>query len=142
MSTETEAKFHGWNHYIFDPVTKTVRVTQDAREWTAYDEGKARFLATTEIGHGIKIKTVFLGIDHWPMAEGTCDFDEEGGDNPDGLPVLFGTMIFGGPHDQNEMMYTTYEKAMAGHAFMVAKASVDAKAMDRTSDPDYYRCGL
>ena len=48
-----------------------------------------------------RISTVFLHLDHnW---------------NPDGEPVLFETMIFGGEYDEEMWRYCTWEEAKAGH---------------------------
>ena len=55
---------------------------------------------------GIKISTVFLVINHnW-------------GDGP---PVLFETMIFGGPLDETIERYCTWEEAEEGHKRLVQK---------------------
>ena len=58
-------------------------------------------------GQEILVSTVFLGLDH---AFG-C-----------GPPVLWETMIFGGPHDQHQDRYTSREAAVAGHATALALA--------------------
>lgn len=54
----------------------------------------------------IEVSTVFLGMDHgW-------------GDGP---PILFETMVFGGPWDSDCERYCTWVEAEAGHAATVAK---------------------
>jgi hypothetical protein len=54
------------------------------------------------------ISTVWLGMDHgWPGPEPY-------------RPVIFETMIFGGPHDHCMMRYHTEEEAIKGHAEAVA----------------------
>lgn len=63
-----------------------------------------RQVASEYVGD-IKISTVFLGIDH--------GFDPTG--SPDYKPVLFETMIFNGPLDQECIRYCTWDEAMAGH---------------------------
>jgi hypothetical protein len=50
--------------------------------------------------NGIKVSTVFLGIDH------------SFGDGP---PLLFETMIFGGEDDQTCWRFSTWEEAEAHH---------------------------
>lgn len=48
-----------------------------------------------------RVSTVFLQLDHnW---------------DPDGKPILFETMIFGGEYDQEMWRYPTWEEAKAGH---------------------------
>lgn len=78
----------------------------DAMEWGKFMGGKDnRRVAFTEIGD-VRVSTVFLGIDHaW------------GG----GPPVLFETMVFGGPLGDEQDRYCTWEDAEAGHAAMVER---------------------
>jgi hypothetical protein len=54
-----------------------------------------------------RISTVFLGLDH-----------NHGGVGP---PILFETMVFGGPLDRECQRYATWDEAEAGHAEMVAR---------------------
>jgi hypothetical protein len=57
-------------------------------------------VASTEIDDA-RVSTVWLGIDH-----------SFGG----GPPIIFETMVFGGPHDQAQMRYSTEAEAIDGHA--------------------------
>ncbi len=53
----------------------------------------------------IAVSTVFLTYDHgWP-----------------GCPLLFETMVFGGPLDGRQERYGTWAEAEAGHAAMVRR---------------------
>ena len=53
----------------------------------------------------VLISTVFLGIDHnWGLGD----------------PILWETMIFGGPHHGYSERYTSRDEAIAGHAEAVA----------------------
>ena len=54
-----------------------------------------------------RISTVFLGLNH-----NFCG---------DGPPLIFETMVFGGPLDQEQERYSTWEQAEAGHAAMLAR---------------------
>lgn len=66
---------------------------------------KWRVLQQTEIGIAL-VSTVFLGTDHsW------------GGPRP----ILFESMIFHGPMDQEQERYATREEALAGHADLVER---------------------
>ena len=76
----------------------------DLIKWGRFMQSETRKVALDEVG-GIKISTVFLGLDH-----------SFGG----WVPVLWGTMIFGGKHDQYQERYTTKQKALEGHAKAVA----------------------
>lgn len=50
--------------------------------------------------NGIDISTVFLGIDHGFAGN---------------APMLFETMVFGGPDNQYQERYSTWEQAEKGH---------------------------
>ncbi len=56
----------------------------------------------------VSISTVFLGLDH-----------SFGGDTP----ILFETMVFGGPFDQEQERYETWKQAERGHKRWVEKVS-------------------
>lgn len=66
-----------------------------------------RIVELTE-ADGVVVSTVFLGIDHGFFVNGP--------------PVLWETMIFGGPHDGYQRRYTSRVAAQKGHADSVALA--------------------
>lgn len=68
--------------------------------------GKCR-VAWTEVYDGCRVSTVFLALDH-----------RFSGDGP---PIVFETMVFGGPFDQEQERYCTWVEAEAGHARWVEK---------------------
>jgi len=71
---------------------------------------KSRSVAQTDVDNGeISVSTVFLGLDH--------SFGY-------GPPVLFETMIFGGPEDGYQERYTTWDEAVEGHKKAVKIASL------------------
>lgn len=72
-------------------------------EW--YGDIKNRVVKRTEVG-GCEVSTVFLGLDH--------SFD-------DGPPVLFETLVFGGPLDEEMERYHAWEEAEKGHQDMVER---------------------
>lgn len=82
-------------------------------ERTARDEPPAGDFRTGgrvvawESSGAVTVSTVFLGADH---------------SHGHGPPVLFETMIFGGPHDEYQRRYSTLAEAEAGHAEAVALA--------------------
>jgi len=87
------------NHYILDD-NGEIQVA-DLMTWAQWFESHPdkRRIAYDELGKA-KVSTVFIGLNHnW-------------GDDP---PLLFETMIFGGPHDQDQWRYSTREEALAGH---------------------------
>ena len=52
----------------------------------------------------VRVSTVFLGIDHGFFSEGP--------------PILWETMVFGGPLDGEQERYTSREAAFQGHQLM------------------------
>jgi hypothetical protein len=94
--------------YILDAEGNPVH-EPDLMKWAKWFEGgDKRRLARTEISKEITVSTLFLGIDHnWG----------------DGSPVLWETMIFGGPHDQYQERYTSRQAALKGHEWAVKLAS-------------------
>ena len=89
--------------YILDGKTP---VLCDDRTWGRWMETASRHVMQEE-REGVRVSTVFLGLDH------------QGGEGPH---LLFETMIFGGPHDQDQARYPTWAEAEAGHAQMCRKA--------------------
>ena len=83
-------------------------VKVDLMAWAKWFETADRKVARTLLPEGVKVSTVFLGIDH--------NFGDKG------PPILFETMIFGGSLDEEMDRYSTWEEAEAGHKRMVTKA--------------------
>ncbi len=94
------------DEYILDADGNPVPC-DDVLEWAKWFQGADRCVAKTEISDGVNVSTVFLGLDHNFMG---------------GTPVLWETMIFGGPHDQYCDRYTSREDALRGHEMAVAIA--------------------
>lgn len=90
-------------YYILDGKTA---VQVDLMTWARWFETAHRHVANETIGES-KISTVFLGLDH------------RFGD--DGPPLLFETMVFGGPLDQEQERCSTWEEAEHMHAVMVMR---------------------
>jgi hypothetical protein len=55
----------------------------------------------------IRVSTVFLALDHNHFG--------------DGDPLLFETMVFGGPHDQDQWRYATWDEAERGHSAVLER---------------------
>lgn len=77
----------------------------DLMTWAKSFDSPNRFIAKDSHGK-VKVSTVFLGLDHG-----------FGGSKP----LLFETMVFGGPLDQEMDRYSTYDEAVAGHTKMLHK---------------------
>ena len=86
---------------------KTPKLVEDVLEWGMWFETADRHVAQTTLSNGVRVSTVFLGLDH-----------SFGG----GKPILFETMIFGGKPNDYQEQYTTWEEAEAGHKKALAKA--------------------
>jgi len=83
-------------HYILEGKTP---VLVSKTEWARAFEIGNRHVDETYIGD-LHVSTVFLGLDH------------QFGDGP---PLLFETMIFGGPEDQYQTRCSTWEEAEQMH---------------------------
>ena len=92
--------------------TGTPVPSEDAREWGRWMEGGNRIIQRTELESGVRVSTVFLGIDHNFFG---------------GEPLLFETMIFGGPLDEYQWRYSTRQEALKGHDEAVWAADLAGK---------------
>jgi hypothetical protein len=93
--------------YILAEDGRTPVEEPDLMKWARWFENSERQVAHDVVG-AIQVSTVFLGFDH--------SFREiVGGEGP---PVLWETMIFGGPADLDgyQDRYSSYGEAVAGHA--------------------------
>lgn len=89
-------------YYILDGTTPVMCDLLKWAEWFALSD---RTVACTDLGE-CRVSTVFLG----------SDYSLNGGP-----PLIFETMVFGGPHDGEIDRYSTWDEANAGHAEMVAR---------------------
>ena len=98
--------------YILDG--KTAIPCDDLMRWAVWFEKSqgARRVALTDTADA-RVSTVFLGLDH--------NYSESG------PPLLFETMVFGGPFDQEQERYPTWEGAEEGHQRWVAKIKKEAR---------------
>lgn len=78
---------------------KNVVECDDIHKWASRYEKADRTVAKSE-KDGVRVSTIFLGIDH------------SFGNGP---PLLFETMIFGGKHDEDQWRYSTWDEAAIGH---------------------------
>lgn len=62
----------------------------------------------TELPGGVRVSTVFVGVDH--------------GFNDDRPPMIFESMIFGGPHDEEMDRCSTWDEAILMHRRMCVLA--------------------
>lgn len=90
-------------YYVLDENHKAVPAT--LMEWARFIDGNNR-VAAWERGP-VSVSTVFLGLDH-----------SFGGP----VPLIFETLVFGGPLDGEMKRHSTWAEAEAGHAEMVKRA--------------------
>ena len=91
-------------------------VVKDLMLWAAAfednDKRIVRQTTVTELGEylvspfkSVFVSTVFLGLDHNFMGEGP--------------PIVFETMVFGGPFNHTMWRYATWDEAVKGHEQLV-----------------------
>jgi hypothetical protein len=92
-------------HYI---LIDRVPIAVDLMTWAHWFENFDNWkVASTRITERCEVSTVFLGLDH----------NFSGGE-----PLLFETMTFGGPLDDDTRRYPTWADAERGHAEAVVQA--------------------
>ena len=92
-------------YYVLDIGNRVHEV--DLFTWAQWFEEANRSVAFTEITSAITVSTVFLGVDHRYSGKGP--------------PILFESMVFGGPLDDARERYCSWDDAETGHAMLVAK---------------------
>lgn len=97
--------------YVLNEVGEPVP-EPDLMAWGRWmDQSQKRVVAKTDLPGDVHVSTVFLGLDH---------------NFTGGSPVLWETMIFGGPHGEYQERYTSRADAERGHAVAVALAQSQA----------------
>lgn len=82
---------------------------EDMLEWARWYEGEQhRIVAQDDLPDGVRVSTVFLGIDYRFLGNGP--------------PVLWETMIFHGPNAGYQERYTSLDDARAGHRHALSLA--------------------
>lgn len=99
-------------YYILAEDGKTPIATQDMMLWAEwFGKNHPVHVATShDEAKGIHVSTVFLSLDHNHWGEGA--------------PVLFETMVFGGPHNEKMDRYCTWEEAERGHKIMCGRVGI------------------
>lgn len=89
-------------HFYYNRQGQPVSSAEVEKAW------RDRRVAYTDLGRLGRVSTVFLGIDH----------------AYEGPPLIFETLVFDGPLDDEMERYTTEEQARTGHEFMVMRLTV------------------
>ena len=99
--------------------------TDDVLVWGKWFEEasktRRRVVASENVGD-VFVSTVFLGLDQ----------NFGGGD----IPILFETMVFGGPLDQEMDRYATWDEALAGHQAMVERVKSKPHEKEDTKESE------
>lgn len=90
---------HQQQYYKLNP-DHSVEPIEGVLNWARAMEETNRRVALTEVAPGIRVSTVFLGLDH--------SFFE-------GPPLLFETMVFNDYDEAGCYRYTTWAEAEVGH---------------------------
>lgn len=90
----------------------------DLHTWGRWFGTADRQIADDRIG-AVRVSTVFLGVDH---SFGNGD------------PLLFETMVFGGPLNGEQWRYSTYSEAERGHAEAVSAVKIAAAKIKSIAD--------
>lgn len=85
----------------------------DVVAWGRWFQTASRHVGFDDLGE-VSVSTIFLGLDHRFVGNGP--------------PILWETLVFGGPHDGDGERYTSREDAVAGHAKYLALVKSDAPA--------------
>ena len=102
--------------YLLDKDKKPYEVSLE-ESLKLYEDPEMKITQQDRINDDIRVSTVFLGFNHAPLGSET--------------PILWETMIFGGPNDQEyQERYTSYEDAVEGHKVAVQIAINSLKTED------------
>ena len=86
--------------YILDEYHQ-VKPADDFLKWAEWFENRENRIVRQDEENGVRVSTVFLGIDHNWSGEGP--------------PVLFETMVFGGPTNEDTYRCCTWDQAIEQH---------------------------
>lgn len=100
-------------HYILDG--KEPVEVPDVLTWAHWFETADRVVKQTTLSQGVRVSTVFLGLDHRFIGGGP--------------PLLFETMVFGSKRDGAQWRYSTWDEAVTGHDTMVDR--IDNRPLKR-----------
>lgn len=104
-------------YYILNEAREPVPC--DLHSWCRwFEQAEARRVALWECA-GVRVSTVFLGLDHRFYG--------------DGPPLIFETMVFGGEHDGRQDRYATWPEAQAGHDRITALVRADMEEKGEAS---------
>jgi hypothetical protein len=100
---------------------------RDLLKWAAWmEDDKHRRLLKTDLGPLGWVSTIFLGMDHDFLSMLREEQPELSDEQPH-WPILWETVVFGGPYDDEQRRYRSKEDAIEGHAELVAMCKLAGK---------------
>jgi hypothetical protein len=87
------------HYYFILDADKQVQPVDSVFAWADFQDSPHRYIAYRRRGK-VFVSTIFMGLDH------------QYGSGP---PLVFETMVFGGPADQYQDRYSSYDDALLGH---------------------------
>lgn len=102
------------DYYILndDHTTKPVEMM----EWVVWaSRGRATSVVKQDTIGDARVSTVFLGLNHAYLGQGA--------------PLIFETMIFGGPEDGYQDRYSTWDQALKGHQKAIDQLTSQSKTL-------------
>lgn len=101
-----------------------IEPTTDIMEWSKWFSDADRRLYVDKIGtREVVVSTVFLGLDHGFYNSNVLERLARETDDSECEPVLFETMVFGGPYDGETWRYASEIEARLNHRRVVAKVA-------------------
>jgi hypothetical protein len=115
----------GFRYYVLDAEHNAVPAPSPEAWWEWFENTTNRIVDYTEVTSECHVSTVFTGLamPNWSARS------LAGGGSP---PMLFETMIFGGPLDEYQWRYSSWDDAETGHKAAVRKAR---EAVGQKVDP-------
>jgi hypothetical protein len=100
---------------------KPVRARDHAQFIEHWRDRQERWrVAYTDINDDCNVSTIFLGLDHNYGHRMHASAARARGQEPSEYqPIVFETMVFGGPANHAQWRYRTWDEAVAGHAAAV-----------------------
>lgn len=102
-------------YYVLKDKEPVACNAEEYRDWLRARDHKPVYVGNDTL-ENIYVSTFFLGLDHNFMSSGP--------------PVLFETMVIGGPLSECQRRYSTWDEAEKGHKEMCARVFAADKAVN------------
>jgi hypothetical protein len=112
-AADTSMESRSPSFYLLKEKTPVACSFEEWAEFFSHD----RVVAVTKIAPRARVSTVFIGLD--------SRFGQAG------PPLVFETMVFGGPLNGHKVMASTWDEAERFHRSMIARAKVEMKKWAR-----------